>query len=57
MKASADLFLVPLDSDCILAARAVPAVLLDIPVSCVRELFSLLVSVGLLRPLKTSTKK
>ena len=52
MKASADLFLVPLDSDCILAARAVPAVLPDIPVNWVNELFSLLVSVGLLRPLK-----
>ena len=56
MKASADLFLLPPDSDCILAANAVPAVLLDIPVNWVKELFSLLVSVGLLRPLIMKTK-
>ena len=52
MKASGDRLLCPPDSACILAVSAVPAVLLDIPVSWVKDDFSDLVSVGLFLPLK-----
>ncbi|KAH3820985.1 hypothetical protein DPMN_122738 [Dreissena polymorpha] len=51
MKASGDRFRFP-PASAILAVRAVPAVLLDIPVSWVREDFSDFVSVGLSLPLQ-----
>lgn len=50
-------FLPLFGSDAIFTPRAVAAVALEIPVICVMELFSLLVSVGLKRPLQMNKSK